>query len=446
MRATTVRTIAVLAGLGLGLSACGTSPGDGRTPIDYWLWDANQLPAYQRCADAFERTNDDVHIRISQYGWDDYWQKVTAGFVAGAGPDVFTDHVGRYPDYVTRGVLLDLDSLEPTAAIDGTEFQEGLAELWVGPDGKRYGMPKDFDTIGLFYDQDVIAEAGLSPEDLAELDWNPQDGGTFEEVLARLSVDADGNRGDEEGFDPTRVVTYGLSSDGIGSGYVGQTQWAHYALSTGWTHTDAPVWGTRFNFDDEVFQETMDWYFGLVDKGFMPPFEEIGASPDVTQQLGSGRVGLAVQGSWMVSTFARIEGIDLGIAPLPAGPLGHPVSMYNGLGDSISAQSEYPQEAARWVAFLGSDECQEIVGEAAVVFPARPAGTEAAIAAYAEQGIDVTPFTDLVEKGHTGLYPLTENGASIEPLMSPAMERIYMRSRDAESLTAVNERVNALFD
>src|SRR5699024_3306285 len=210
------RAAAVIAAA-VALAGCaGTSTGQDQVTLDYWLWDANQLPAYQTCVDAFEEQNPDLQVRISQYGWDDYWRKLTASFVAGAGPDVFTDHLTRYPEFADRGLLLDLSTLEATADVDAGEFQQGLADLWVGQDGEQYGMPKDFDTIALFYDTTLINEAGFSPEDLDNLDWNPEDGGSFEDVIAHLSVDANGVRGDEEGFDADNVAVYGLASNGSG--------------------------------------------------------------------------------------------------------------------------------------------------------------------------------------------------------------------------------------
>ena len=428
----------------VGLVGCSPTSAAGGVALDYWLWDASQLPGYQKCVEAFEDENPDIDVRVSQYGWDDYWQKLTAGFVAGAGPDVFTDHLTKYPEFVNRGVLLPLGSLEATRDFDGTEFQEGLSDLWVGQDGKQYGMPKDFDTIALFYDKNTLSEAGLSEEDLDGLDWNPDDGGTFEDVIARLSVDANGVRGDEEGFDPDDVVTYGLASGGAGDA-AGQTQWSWLAASTGWKHTNADVWGDHYNYDDPRFQKTMEWFFGLVDKGFMPPYEMVGTAPNPSQQLGSGQAALSANGSWMIRTYAGLEGIDLGIAKIPSGPVGHAVSMYNGLADSVSAQSEHPEEAARLVDFLGSDACQVIVGREGVVFPARPAGTEAAVETFASMGIDVTPFTELVRDQHTVYFPVTDHGARILSIMQPVMDEIYIGDRDVSTLTDVNQRINALF-
>ena len=427
------------------LASCGTSAAPaGATEIDYWLWDANQLPAYSAAIDAFMDQNPDVFVRVTQLGWDDYWTKLTASFVAEAGPDAFADHLARYPEFVKLGVIAPLDDLAPLADITAERFQDGLQELWTGQDGTRYGIPKDYDTIAVMYDKNMLAEEGLSEDDLAGLDWNPEDGGSFERMLARLTIDENGVRGDEEGFDPTRVARYGMGAD-AGIDYTGQSSWSAFAFSTGWTFTDADTWGTTFRYDDDRFAATMDWYFGLVDKGLFPPFGTFGDSSPVQTQVQSGKAALGLAGSWMISTWANLEGVDLGIAPLPAGPIGTPMSMFNGLGDSISAQSEHKEEAARLIAFLASDEAQRLIGERAPFFPATDAGTEAAIAAYADQGLDVTPFTDRVANGETGLYPLVENSASIMSIMQPAFDQCWMRRIDGADFAAYNERVNALF-
>ncbi|WP_028280824.1 sugar ABC transporter substrate-binding protein [Arthrobacter sp. H5] len=439
--------VALATAAAAGLAGCGGGPAStpGSTAIDYWLWDSVQLPGYTKCANAFEAENPDIDVRITQYGWDDYWSKLTASFVAESGPDVFTNHVSKYPEFVQRGVLLPLESLEATASVDPAEFQPGLAEIWQGPDGSQYGMPKDFDTVGLFYDQATLDEAGLAQADLQDLTWNPDDGGTFEELLARLTVDANGIRGDEPGFDPDNVEVYGLASGGSG-GYNGQTQWSWLVGSTGWTFNNQDTWGNEYNFDDPRFKDTMEWYFGLVDKGFLPPFGIVGANPNASQQVGAGTAALAADGSWMIRVYNGLEGVDMGITKVPAGPSGKPSSMYNGLGDSISAQSENPEDAARWVHFLGSDKCQVIIGKEGTVFPARPAGTEAAMETFEAQGIDPTAFTDLVENDNTLLFPVTDHGATITSIMQPVMDELYIGTEDVSVLDEINSKVNALFE
>ena len=121
-------------------------------------------------------------------------------------------------------------------------YQKGLADLWMGQDGKRYGLPKDFDTVAIFYNKKLIADAGVNEADLQNLTWNPHDGGTYEKLIAHLTVDANGKRGDEPGFDKTKVKVYGLGLDGGSGGGNGQTQWSMYSGTTGLDlHRQEPV-------------------------------------------------------------------------------------------------------------------------------------------------------------------------------------------------------------
>src|SRR4029453_5803501 len=133
-------------------------------------------------------------------------------------------------------------------------------ELWVGQDGKRYGLPKDWDTVGLFYNKAMTDAAGISAEQMANLDWNPKDGGSYEKAIAHLTVDKNGKRGDEAGFDKDNVAVYGLGLPGSDAEKPGQPQGSYLSPTTGWTTTDKNPWGTHFNYDDKKLQDTIDWW------------------------------------------------------------------------------------------------------------------------------------------------------------------------------------------
>ena len=206
-------------------------------------------------------------------------------------------------------------------------------------------------------------------------------------------------RGDEPGFDKTNVKTHGLASEGSGGGGWGQTQWSAFTGSAGWQATDKNPWGTQFNLDQPALQDTLSWYFGLVQKGYMPSYEEIGGANAIgtDKQIQSGTAAMGLSGSWMISTFSKLtdaagKKLDIGLAPTPIGPTGKRASMFNGLADSVTTLSKQPENAAKWVKFLSGEECQNIIGQSGVVFPARPAGTELAIAYNkTERKLDVTP-------------------------------------------------------
>lgn len=271
-------------------------------------------------------------------GWSDYWTKLTAGFIAGTEPDVFANHISRFAQFVNLGVLQPLDELPEFQNFNEDQYQLNLAKNWVGQDGHRYGTPKDWDTVALFYNKKMLADAGYTPEDLANAAWNPTDGGSFEKILARLSIDTAGVRGDEPGFNPKSVKTYGLATNDAGS-FDGQTQWSPFAASNGWTYTDVSPWGRHYNYDQPAFQDTMSWYFGLANKGYFAPFTVFSDSNGPDQQLGSGSAALSMNGSWMASTYYGLQGIEVGVAPTPSGPIGHPMTMQNGLADSITTNA-----------------------------------------------------------------------------------------------------------
>lgn len=457
----TTRTRLGAAVLSLSLMAtaggCSGAEGQARNTISYWLWDSSQQPAYQKCADAFHRRNPQLTVKITQYGWSDYWSKLTAGFLSDTAPDVFTNHLAKYSQFVDLNVLQPLDELGPTKSVRDSDYQRGLAALWKGEDGHRYGTPKDWDTTAFFYNRNALRSAGITAKELSRATWNPTNGGTFEKILAHLTLDSHGRRGDEPGFDEHHVKRYGLASGGSGGTGWGQTQWAPFAASTGWRTTDKNPWGTRFNLNDRRFQKTLSWYFGLVDKGFLPSYRTVGnttagSAVTVSTQVQTGAAALALDGSWMLSSYAKLADakgrpLKIGIAPTPVGPVGKRASMFNGLGDSVTRKAKNPQAAAKWVAFLAGRECQDIVGRSGVVFPARPSGTALATAFNQKvRGFDVTPFTRQVKERTTFLYPVTKHPADVTALTGPAFDAVYTGDQPVSSLTDLNNQLNRLFE
>lgn len=443
---TTTTTLLAFSAM-IAATGCSTTSSGRHNTIDYWLWDSVQQPGYQQCADWFEEEHPDINIRITQYGWDDYWSKLTAGFIADRAPDVFTNHLGQYPQFVDLDVLRPLDGLEATSSIDDSAYAGELADLWKGQDGHRYGTPKDWDTVAYFYDAKVIEEAGITEEQLATMTWNPDDGGTFEDIVAHLTIDKNGVRGDEPGFDKNNVEVYGLASEGGGGSAYGQTQWAQYAASLEeWTTLDQNPWGNHFNYDDPEFQKTIEWYFGLAEKGYMPTFDTFGEQTGTYQQFSAGKAALSPNGSWMIASYMTVPDVELKLAPTPVGPSGERASMFNGLADSVTKLSDSPEEAAQWVAYMAGAECQNIIAEAGVVFPARTEATERSLEVRQEAGLDVSAFTVHVDEGTTQLMPVTRHAADITALMNPAFEAIYIGTAPASSLTGLNDQLNELLE
>ncbi|ANP74314.1 ABC transporter substrate-binding protein [Cryobacterium arcticum] len=439
--------ILTLAAIPLVLTGCSASAGsdsaEGVT-LSYGLWDANQLPAYEQCAADFHAANPTITVDVEQLGWDDYWNKINTGFVSGENYDVFTGHLANFPEFMLNEQILPLDDYIKADGVDLSVYQAGLADLWKGSDDKQYGLPKDFDTVALFYNKQFTDAAGLTAEQLGALDWNPEDGGSYEAAIAHLTVDTNGVRGDEAGFDKTSVATYGLWMENSG-GADGQTQWAYLTHTNGWDETNG-AWGDEYNFDSPAFQDTIDWWYSLVEKGYMPTFE---AQTGIgwADQLAAGKAAMVGNGSWMTGAVfgSASDTFTPAIAPTPVGPSGERASMLNGLADNIWAGTKHPDESWDWVKYLGSSACQDVVADAAVVFPAITTATDKAVAAFAAKDIDVSPFIMQVDDKTTFLYSITDHRSDVLALVTPAMESIMSGKTKASSMTAVNEQVNALF-
>ena len=70
----------------------------------------NQQPAYQACADKFQAGEPNINVKITQYGWDDYWSKLTNGFRRRRRARCLHRPPGsKYPEFVTQEQLVPLD-------------------------------------------------------------------------------------------------------------------------------------------------------------------------------------------------------------------------------------------------------------------------------------------------------------------------------------------------
>jgi multiple sugar transport system substrate-binding protein len=414
------------------------------TEINYWLWDVLQLPAYQAAAAAFEKANPDIKVKITQTSWGDYWTTLSTGFVSGTAPDVFTDHLARYPEFVENELLVDIGPLIKRDKVPTDVYLGGLYQLW-GKEGKQYGLPKDWDTIAIVYNKAMLEKAGVDPKELNDLTWNPKDGGTFGQLIAKLSIDEAGNNGLSPQFNPKKVKQYGLLIDGAPDGF-GQVEWSHFAVSNGFKFHDGP-WAKGFHYDDPKLAETLQWIADTsLKKGFIVPAKDarqLGAN----SFFGAGKGAMALTGSWTINWYADNAKFDKGFAPLPKGPNGRK-SMFNGLADSIWVGSKHKEEAWKWVKFLGSEEGQKIIASYGVVFPAIKSDAELAEQVMSKKGVDVSAFlAEATDPQGTFLFPIADHAADVLRITKIGLDAILLNGADAAStFKKVNTEVNALFE
>ncbi|WP_420631148.1 ABC transporter substrate-binding protein [Candidatus Leptofilum sp.] len=422
-----------------------TIPVINETVIYHQLWDGNQLPAYAQCATDFMNANPTIRIELLQTEWGLYWEDISRRMEMGTAPDVFANHLTKLVQFSEAGQLLDLQPLLARDGLNPDDYLGDLANLWVR-DGLRYGLPKDWDTVAVIYNKQMLEAAAIDLAELNSWHWNPQDGGSFEAVAARLTLDGNGRSADTPDFDPQTVTQHGYLPFTYGSGSAfGQAEWSHFAVSNGF-HFLADGSGIQYRYADPQFIETVDWLARLsLEKGIAPSLaESVERGSGIMFVQGEG--AMIVDGSWMISWYANNAPFPVGFAPLPVGPNGRK-TLLNTAADSIWAGTQNREEAWRWVTYAASPACAQKVGNFGVVFPAQEAGMQAALATYQGRGLDVSPFTEnRFEANGTFLFPMTPHTEQIGEIMSRTLDEIFLGTAvAAEALPQANAQINALF-
>ena len=305
------------------------APAVEEVTISYALWDANQGELLRTMADEFEAANPGIKINIEITGWTDYWTALRAGATGGSLPDVFWMHSNEIYFYASSGMLLNLnDRIAASDKIDMANYPEGLVSIY-NFEGNQLAVPKDYDTIGLWYNKTMFDAAGVSYPDET---WTWDD--LYDAAVALTKADG--------------------SQYGILTPLHCQEGYYNFVYQNGGTIiTDDKVSG----YDDPKTIEAMEFYVNFVKEGLSP---QIFGDAERAEALQNGLCAMGFFGSWNLSGFTANEYIaeNFDVAVLPAANDGGRASIFNGLGHVIAYNTEHPDEAWKWVEYLGSEEGQ----------------------------------------------------------------------------------------
>ncbi|WP_203717543.1 ABC transporter substrate-binding protein [Asanoa siamensis] len=412
------------------LSACGNDSDSGGgeaggKTVNWWTWDERQAASYKKCLPGFEQANPGITVTISQYAVDDYFTKLTAGFVSGSAPDAFQNSVPLLGAYAGQKQIMALDDQIKKTDYDLSVFDIGV-ESWKFTDGKQYGIPLDWAGAAIYFNEDKAKDAGVTAEQIRDMTWNPDDGGTFDDIVAKLTVDKNGKRGDEPGFDRTKVATYGIGSLASGD-FNGQTSWNPFVSTTGWRLGDKPAWPSKFPYDDPNFVKTLEYIKSLGDRGLMPKFGQLTVAG--SQQIGSGTVAMVQGGTWDATSMTKIPGVKVGVAPTVKGPQGRSM-ISNSNANNIYAGTKNLDSTWKWVTYMGSEACQSAAGADATFLPSIAKSLQVAVDAQKAQGLDLSGFVTALNNGELYPAPPTVNGQEIVDTIQPLFEAYFSGERD----------------
>ncbi|HEY4267448.1 MAG TPA: sugar ABC transporter substrate-binding protein [Galbitalea sp.] len=426
-----LRIIAGIALVGLaaaGLAACSTSgtASAGKTTVNWWTWDDQQAAAYKLCLPGFEKANPNINVNITQYNVNDYFTKLTAGFVAGTAPDAFQDSVPQLGIYASQKQILPLDDLIKKTNYNLGQFDVGV-DSWKYTDGKQYGIPLDWAGAAIYFNEDMIKKAGYTDQDIDNLTWNPTDGGTFDKVVAHLTIDKNGVRGDQPGFDKNNVKTYGIASLAA-QDFNGQTSWNPFVTTLGWKLGGTKAaWPKEIPYNDPSFVSTLNYIKKLGDRGLMPKYGQFTVSS--ADQMGAGNVAMAQDGTWNATSLTKVPGLKVGIAPTVKSADGTRGMISNSNANNIFAGSKHIDQTWKWVTYMGSTACQTIAGKTATFLPSIASALQSTVDYQKTQGVDIQSFVDAAKNKELYPAPPMANGQELADTIQPEFEAFFTNEK-----------------
>ncbi|GGS53827.1 sugar ABC transporter substrate-binding protein [Streptomyces cinerochromogenes] len=183
------------------------------------------------------------------------------------------------------GALTPLDAY----GVDAGGYAEGIRSAGTYR-GKVYGLAPTVSTVALFYNKDMLAEAGVAvPRTWAEL----------KKAAAEL----------------TRPGRYGMAVDANAT-FEGTWQFLPFLWSNG---------GDETRLDAPQAAQALQLWVDLVRSGSMSQSVLNWTQADVHDQFVAGRTAMMVNGPWRISELDKAATLHWGVAPLPVREAGQTV-------------------------------------------------------------------------------------------------------------------------
>lgn len=401
--------LSMLSACGGGDNGAGTS--DEPVTLTYATWSEDQKPAMQQIADAFHQKNPNITIEVQALPWPEFWTKLQVGAESSTAPDSFWMLADKYQPYADAGMLLDMDQPIKDAGLDTSKYPKAIVDMYTR-DGKLWGLPKDFDTNGLWYNKELFDKAGVKYPDES---WTWQD---MRDAAKKLT-------------DKSKGVF------GVAAPISGQSGYYNTILQAGGKVLSDDKKKAEFDSPESV--RGLQFWVDLVKDGSSPSLKQMSDTEPVTMFM-QGKVAMYQSGAYWAKRFYDDKAFrpKVGVAPLPQDK--QRATVTSGILNAGYAKSKHPEQLKKWLLFLGGQEAAEIQGKTGAVLPAY-AGTE-------QTWVDSMPEFKLGIFIEASKYaqplPVSDNSAAWTPLeaekLAPAWEGKQSVEEAAKQLT---EAVNA---
>lgn len=354
--------------------AQGASAGE-TTEISFMMWGApEELEVWQAVVDDFQKASPNIKVNVDVSDWDSYWTKLNTLIAGGTPPDVFAMDAPLFLDWQSRGALLNLQPyIDATPGfLDG--FYPQTLTAYQTAEG-YFGLPRDFQSIVLFYNRDMFDAAGVA---YPTTEW------TYNDLLnaaKSLTVDSNGDG---------KIDQYGFWTDTWDMElFWSEVIWAYGGEIISEDHT-------RTLIGEGPARDAWAYIDSLYKEGVTP-------TPTTSGEYGldlfqSKMAAMTTIGHWAVPGYVQ-AGLNFDVAPMPSGPAGRATSV-NSAGFVVSKDTKHADAAFEFIRFALSEAGQKRLAELGFAIPVLKSVAESD--AYLKQPGDLNQqvFLDSIEFAH----------------------------------------------
>ncbi len=272
---------------------------------------------------------DEVNVQVDHFeivhepAPDDYYTKIQTALAGGTAADLFWLSQEWIAGMAADGALLDItdylqgDSAAIHPAADLADYFPSIIST-AAYEGRYYGLPWIAQPVVMFYNKALFDAAGM---DYPTLDWTWDD---FEAAAEKLTQDTDGDGSNDQwgftmnGWPPPQMFVWQAGGEVVSADL-----------------TESPI-------DTPEAIAGFDFYAGMI-------YDDVHCPPEaVIQEQGSGEMFKAGKIATFMGGAAddldRVEGLDVGVVAVPAGPAGRPTFAWTA-STVVAAQTEHPDVA-----------------------------------------------------------------------------------------------------
>jgi multiple sugar transport system substrate-binding protein len=341
---------------------------------------------------------------------DKFQDKLKAQMAGGTAPDVFYVDDQLMTAFAPSGQLLALDDYMAQAGVSRNDFIPALLTIFT-QDGKTYGLPKDWGTLGLVYLPEAFTAAGIA-EPTATWTWDDM-------RAAAQKIAATGKYGGFcMGADRARFAPFVFSNGGA----FASTDYKSATL-------DTPEVTAMATFVADMFKEK-----SLVRAA------DIGASW-CGEAIGKQLVGMTTEGGWMVNfmktTYPDVKWTAIEI---PSGPKTRAdVIFTNAIG--VNASTKYPIASAAFTIFVTGEANQGEIVKTGFAYSTHPSQADLVVDPN-DKAISVGGLLPDTRVAYWGPYT-----GKVNDVVSKALERVFLGDQTvAESFAQAQTEAQAALD